>query len=86
MKKLFKQITTMKFKPLSHNKITSCYWQILAVHVTQHIWQPEIIILLIRKHKYLLPVRCSLVVVCNLTDVRYSVAFNGVKLVVVDVA
>ena len=32
--------------------------------------------------KYFLPVRGNLVVVCNLTDVRYSEAFNGVKWVV----
>ena len=38
--------------------------------------------LLIRKHKYFLPVRGNLVVVCNLTDVQYSVALNGVKWVV----
>ena len=67
-------------------KKTSFHWQILAVHVTWHTWQPESIFLLIRKHKYFLPVRGNLVVVCNLTDVRYSVAFNGIKWVVVDVA
>ena len=40
---------------------------------------------LIRKHKSFLPVRGNLVVVCNLIYVRYSVTFNGVKLLVVNV-
>ena len=79
MKTLFKQIPTINFKPLIHDKNTSCYWQIVAVRVTWHTWQPEIFFLLIRKHKYFLPMRGNLVVVCNLTDVKYSVAFNGVK-------
>ena len=67
-------------------KNTSCYWHILAVRGTWHTWQPEIIFLLIRKHKCFLPVRGDLVVVCNWKDVRYSVAFNSIKLVVIDLA
>ena len=39
-----------------------------------------------KKSQIFLPVRGNLVFVCNLPDVRYSVAFNGVKSVVVDVA
>ena len=41
---------------------------------------------LIWKHKYYLPEGGNLVVVCNLTYAIGSIAFNGVKLVVVDVA
>ena len=41
---------------------------------------------LIWKHKYYLPAGCNLVFVCNLTDAIGSVEFNGVKLVVIDVA
>ena len=48
----FKQIPTMKAKPLSNNKKTSCDWQILAVRVTWHTWNPEITFLLIIKNKY----------------------------------
>ena len=80
-----------KYQPWNPNhlvtiKNTSCYWHILAVHVTWHTLQPEIIVLLIRKHNYFLPVRGNLFVVCNLTDVRYSVEFNVIKWVVADVA
>ena len=86
MKNLLRQIPTMKSKPLSHNKKDelllldigcACY----LTHLAGRNFS-----LLIRKHKYFLPVRGNLVVVCNLTYVWYSVAFNGGKLVVLDVA
>ena len=60
-------------------KNTSNYWQILAVRGTWQTWQPAIIFLLIRKHKYFLSVGGNLVVVCNLIDAVYSVALNVVK-------
>ena len=44
--------------------------------------QPEIFFLFIRKHKYFLPLRGNLAVVCNLKDVRYSISSNGVNRVV----
>ena len=66
LKNMFKQILTMKYKQLIHDKKTSWYRQIVVVRVTWHTWQPEIIFMLIRKHKYVLPVRDNLVVLCNL--------------------
>ena len=50
-------------------KNTSYYWHNLAVRVTWHTWQPEVTFLLIRKHKYIWPVKGNLVVMCNLTNV-----------------
>ena len=41
---------------------------------------------LIRKHKYSLPAGGNFFVVCNLTGAISSESFNGVKLMVVDVA
>ena len=66
LKNMFKQILTMKYKQLIHDKKTSWYRHIVVVRVTWHTWQPEIIFMLIRKHKYVLPVRDNLVVLCNL--------------------
>ena len=86
MKKLLKKIPTMKSKPLSHDKkyqflLTdigcACYLTHLAA------WED---LSFNQKTQIFLPMRVNLVVVCNLTDVGYSVAFNGIKLVVLDVA
>ena len=86
MKNMFKQIPTMKSKPLSHNKdhqllLTyigcACYLTHLAA------WYYFIVN---HKTQVFLPVRRNLFVVCNLTDVRYSVSVNGVKRVVIDLA
>ena len=86
MKKLLKKNQLWNPNHLVTIKKTSFYGQTLAVHVTWHTWQPEIIFLLIRKHKYFLPVRGNLASACNWTDVRYSVSFNGVERGGVDVA
>ena len=47
------------------------------------VWEDSPLIL---KHKYYVQSGGNLVVVCNLADAIFSVAFNGVKLVGVDVA
>ena len=85
MKKLLKKTPTMKSKPLSQDKKHqllfndiggACYLTHLAA------WE---YFLLIRKHKYFIPVKDSIVVVGNITDAIRSVALNGVKLDVVNV-
>ena len=86
MKKLFKKIPTMKSKPLSQDKKHQLLFNDIggACYLTHlEAWE---YFLLIRKHKYFLPVRGNEVVVCNLTDTICSVALNGIKWVVVDVA
>ena len=82
MKNLLKKYQLLNPNHLVTIKNTSCYWQILAVRVSWHTEQPDIIFLWIRKHKYFLPVRNNWVVVCNLKYVGYSVVLNGVKWVV----
>ena len=86
MKKSFKQIPTMKSKLLSHDKKDklllkdigcACYLTHFAAWYNYFVNQKTQI--------FFLPVRFNLIFVCNLTDLRYSVSFNGVKWVVVDV-
>ena len=85
MKRLFRKIPTMKSKPLSHDKkdqllLTDIYCACYLTHLVA--WE----FFVNQKTPKQLPVRGNLVLVCNLTDVIYDVAFNAVKLVVVDVA
>ena len=49
-------------------------------------WEAWEYLPLILKHKYSLPAGVNSVVVCNFTGGIGSVAFNGIKIVVVDVA
>ena len=49
-------------------------------------WAAWVDLLLICKHKYYLPAGGNYFVFCNPTGTLGSVVFNGVKLVVVDVA
>ena len=86
MKNLFKQIPAMKSKPLIHDKkdqliladiACECYLTNLAA------WDYYF---LNQKTQTFLPVRGNLVPVCNLKGLIYSVAFNGVKWVIADVA
>ena len=79
MKRFFKQIPTMKSKPLSHNKKHQLLFIDIGCACYLTHWAAWYYFLFIRKHKYFLPVRNNWVVVCNLTDVRYSVSFNGIK-------
>ena len=79
MKKLFKPIPTMKSKPLSHDK----KYQLLLKYIGCACYLAHLAacdyFFVNQKTQIFLPVRGNLVVVCNLTDVRYSVTFNGVK-------
>ena len=86
MKKLFKQIPTMKSKPSSHNK----KYQLLLTDIDCVCYLTHLAawhyFFVNQKTKIFFLVRGNLFVVCNLKYVICSVAFNGVKWVVIDVA
>ena len=86
MKKLLKQIPTMKSKPLSHDKK---YYLIItyiggACYLTHFaVWDDFFVN---QKTQICFPVRGNLVVLCNLTGTILIISFNGVKREVVDVS
>ena len=85
MKFLFKQIPNMNSKPLSHDKkdqliLTDIGGEWYLTHLAA--WD----YFFVNMRKSSLPGGGNLVVVCNLTDTICSVASNGIKWVVLDVA